>query len=279
MKVIIATRFNVVFTEDQFARDKSGSPTRTPAWLTRRFELFEQVCLPSIMAQTHPEFAWTVFFSDGTPEPFLSRIGALAAAHPRMRPVFLRDGEYMVGRFKEEVARMLGPDDAHVMTLRIDNDDAFHRTMVERALRDWTGADDEIINYVDGLQCDLDHGLVAAAAEYSNPFIVRIERVAEGRARTVLDVMHTQVAETGVLRDLRGGPMWLQAIHGSNITNRIDSGRFLLRADLASGFGLRYPFKLDRRRTAVALARHHLVVAPLRLARRAGRALRRRLSA
>lgn len=279
MQVIIATRFNVVFTEDQFARDKSGSPTRTPAWLSRRFELFEQVCLPSIMAQTHADFTWLVFFSDGTPEPFMSRIGALAAAHPRLRPVFLRDGEYMVGRFKDEVARLLTPADTHVMTLRIDNDDAFHRTMVERSLKEWNGADDEIINYVDGVQCDLDNGLVAAAEEYSNPFIVRIERVAHGRARTVLDVMHTQVAATGVLRDLRGGPMWLQAIHGSNITNRIDSGRYLLRADLQEGFGLKYPFSIDRSRSLRLAAEHRLVRMPMRLARRAARALRRRFSA
>ncbi len=278
MKVIIATRFNVVFTEDQFARDKAGSPTRTPEWLKRRFELFEQVCLPSIMAQTHPAFIWMVFFSDGTPEPFRSRIAALAADHSGLRPVFLRDGEYMVGRFKEEVARLLLPDDTHVMTLRIDNDDAFHRTMVERSLREWTGADDEIINYVDGVQCDLDNGLLAAAEEYSNPFIVRIERVADGRVRTVLDVMHTQVASTGVLRDIRGGPMWLQAIHGSNVTNRIDSGRFLLRADLSDGFGLRYPFKLNLFRSSLALVKHRLFVAPGRIARRGFSALRRHIS-
>lgn len=248
-QIFIVTRFNVVYSEAHFAMDKAGNPTRTGAWLTKRFALFEQICLPSLKAQTDQRFTWLVFFSDGTPERYKARIEEIHAGFPSFVPVYLRDGEYLVGRFQQEVRERLEPGITHAITLRIDNDDAFHRTMVEHVRQEFNGQEDEVLNFVHGLQCDLDHGVVAIAAELNNPFISRIERVRPDGVQTAIGMMHFEASATGVLRDIRTTPLWLQAIHGGNVTNRLDSGRYLFRVDLLGDFGITYPFQLNRLRT------------------------------
>lgn len=267
VKVIVTTRFNVVFTDDHFLKDKSGSPTRTEAWLKRRFELFEQVCLPSLQAQTDQDFEWLVFFSDGTPDTYKERIRSLQNQCPQLVPVFLYDGEYMVGRFKQEVAHRLTAHDTHLITLRIDNDDAFHRGMIARVREEFRGQDDELMNFVHGLQVDPDHGLAAIATEFSNPFLSRIERVRDGQALTVLDVRHTEAKDSKALRDIRTEPMWLQLIHGGNVTNRIDSGRYVFNVDLAKDFGVKLGFRVSASATWQALLHYWCVRTPKRMVR------------
>ncbi len=279
-QVFIATRFNVVYTEAHFSTDKSGNPTRTEAWLSRRFELFEQVCLPSLMAQTDPEFQWLVFLSDGTPPEYQERMSGFSQRFPQLVPIYCRDGEYVVGRFQREVRERLLPTATHAITLRIDNDDAFHREMMERARRECQGQADEIINFLAGIQCELDGGLAVAVKERSNPFIARIERVPADKAvRTVMEVMHFQAAETGRLRDVLAPPMWLQSIHGGNVTNRIDHGRVLLAYHPREDFGMRYPYAPSPWRGARYATQQVLWFAPVRLAKRLVRAVRHAISA
>ena len=55
---LIITRFNL----NLYARDKHDAPTRTERWLAHRFEVFERYCLPSVAAQTNPNFRWLCLF-------------------------------------------------------------------------------------------------------------------------------------------------------------------------------------------------------------------------
>lgn len=273
-QVFIATRFNVVYTEAHFSKDKSGNATRTEAWLSRRFELFEQVCLPSLIAQSDQAFEWLIFLSDSTPASYKDRMERYRQQFPQLVPVYCRDGEYVVGRFQAEVRERLKPSATHAITLRIDNDDAFHRGMVRRARAELRDQQDEIINFLRGIQCAIDQGIAVQVSEKSNPFIVRIERIRpEATVRTVMDVMHHEAAQSGLLRDVDTEPMWLQSIHGGNVTNAIDSGRYLFAFDPADGFSMRYPFRLDRVRTFRELLAMVAIHKPMRLARRLARRL------
>ena len=58
---LIITRFNL----NLYARDKHDAPTRTERWLEHRFEIFERYCLPSVAAQTNPNFRWLCLFRRG----------------------------------------------------------------------------------------------------------------------------------------------------------------------------------------------------------------------
>lgn len=269
-KVFINTRFNIVLKGNIERADKAGSPTGTLEWLSKRFDLFERVCLPSLMAQTDQDFHWLVFFSDRTPEPFLTRITELNHRFPQFIPCFLQDGAMQVRRYRAEVLKLLGPEDTHVITARIDNDDAFHHTYVERLRAELGGKDDEMVNFLNGIQYDMDRGVVADLRKRSNPFIARIERVIDGQVKTILDVMHHQAQDTGLLRDVdNANPMWLQLIHSGNVLNSFASGRVRFSIDLEKEFGIAGPVHLNRFRSALVSISYHLVVIPLRFARAA----------
>ena len=53
----IITRFNLKL----YAKDKENNPGLTSEWLSDRFVLFEQYCLPSIIKQTRQCFYWICF--------------------------------------------------------------------------------------------------------------------------------------------------------------------------------------------------------------------------
>ena len=273
VKVVVLTRFNVVFTDDHFQRDKAGSLTRTDAWLKRRFELFGSVCLPSLMAQTDPAFHWMVFFSEGTPGHYREHIADIQQSFPQFMPIFLVDGENLVERTQREVAQLLGPLDRHVITLRIDNDDAFHRDMVARVRREFHGQEDEYINFLDGAQADLEAGLVVAFRKYSNPFMARVERVGDRPVRTVFEVRHNEAEGSRALRNVTGGPMWLQLIHQGNVTNRFGSASVLWNCDLHAAFGITHPYRHDRMAAIRYVLGHHLYRRPRNQAGRLWRSL------
>ena len=256
-KVFINTRFNIVLMGAKELMDKAGAPTRTPEWLERRFDLFERICLPSLRAQTHQDFQWLVFFSDDTPEPFLTRTKELHRAFPQFIPCFLEANTIQVRRFRAEVLKRIGSEDSHLITARIDNDDAFNRTYIERLRAEFRGQDDEIINFMNGMQYDADLGVAADLRKPSNPFIARIERLVDGKVRTVVDLTHDKAMHTGLVRDVSTlVPMWLQTIHSGNVLNRFASGRVRYSCDFEEEFGIRASMPIYRMRSfRVALSR------------------------
>lgn len=249
----IITRFNVVLKSGADDMDKFGNSTRTLDWLEHRFEIFERVCLPSMMAQTDADFRWMVLFSDRTPEQFRQRISAIQARFSAFVPCYLEDGAKLAPRFRQEVQRFLRPEDAHVITTRIDNDDAYHREMVARIRAEFHGQEDEFINFLQGLQYDMERNIVGSLHKPTNPFIARIERVRDGGPATVQGVMHHQAEATGLLRDIETKPMWVQSIHGDNVLNQFKSTHILFRPRLAEDFGLVDPAPVNMGRSILAL--------------------------
>ncbi|HRH38655.1 MAG TPA: glycosyltransferase, partial [Flavobacteriales bacterium] len=273
-KVFINTRFNIVLKGAVELTDKTGAPTRTNDWLSRRFDLFERICLPSLMAQTDTDFHWLVFFSDKTPEPFLTRIAGINQRFPQFIPCFLQDGEMQVRRYRAEVRKILTPEDTHIITARIDNDDAFHRTYVERLRAEFHGQEDAIINFLNGIQYDMDGGVVADLRKESNPFIARIEKVQVDKLKTVLDVMHHQAKDTGVLRDVDlPTPMWLQLIHSGNVLNSFASGRVRMSMDLEKEFGILGQAPINKTRSLQVAIAYRLFIGPMKFARGAAKRL------
>lgn len=235
----VNTRFNMYRPPGPDRHDKHGVPTDTDEWLRRRFELFEDYCLPSLRAQTDQDFSWLVLFSDRTPDRWRERITEIQRAFPQFVPVFTKDGEEQPTVFRRELAQRLDPTATHLITARIDNDDAFHREMVARSRAELEGKDDAFIVYVNGLQADVDRGVVVRLHRPGNSFLARIGRLGRGAPPTVMDVYHHKVESTGLVRNITTHPMWLQMIHSGNLQNDLLSGDILLKADLQKDFGIR----------------------------------------
>ncbi|MBL0128699.1 MAG: hypothetical protein IPP83_14850 [Flavobacteriales bacterium] len=259
---IINTRFNMYRPVALERHDRFGRPTDTPEWLERRFQLFEDYCLPSMKAQTDQDFSWIVFFSDRTPEKWKARIEAIQRDFPPFIPVYTKDGEEQPTCLRSELKRMLHPTATHVITSRIDNDDAYHRDMVARIRKELAGQDDAYIVFLNGLQVDVDRGVIARLCKPGNSFLARIGRLGSGDPPTVMDVLHHDVERTGRSRNIDTDPMWLQVIHSDNVVNDLSSGRVLFSANLQRDFGIVTNVRINVLRSTWVAVRHRLYVAP-----------------
>lgn len=242
VKVFIATRFNVAAVEGTGA---SVPVVCDQEWLERRFDLFERICLPSMVGQSDPDFTWFVFFSEHTPEAYRARITSIQERFHSFVPCYLPYGQKVFREYRKLVAGSLTKSDTHVITGRIDNDDAFHREMVSTLRSEFREQDFEFLNFTHGVQYDMKRGVVGQLGKHSNPFISLVERVQDGQVRTVLDVMHHQAAATGYLRNIETTPMWLQVIHTSNLANRFRPSRILFSPQLERDFNIKGPLNLS----------------------------------
>jgi hypothetical protein len=103
-----------------------------PARLDRRFTLFETLTLPSLLSQDDPEFQLALLVSDELPTAARDRLADLIDPLPGAQIVSLPQiGHYQA--IKTAFAAL--PDEpgaTHTATLRLDDDDAMHRSVVAR---------------------------------------------------------------------------------------------------------------------------------------------------
>ena len=104
------------------------------ARLRRRFEAFETMCLPSIRAQTDPDFSFWLLTSSELPTPWMQRLEQICAHIPQIR-ILVSEARRTSDALRphlREAARAAG----HPVTqFRIDDDDAFSRHHVARIRR------------------------------------------------------------------------------------------------------------------------------------------------
>ena len=93
-----------------------------PAWLERKLRPFESICLPSVLGQDLRAFSSLLPSSDETPEPYRERILACC-----WDPLVLvhEMGEYSLPRIGGLVGELTYPATTHLVTSRVDADDAF----------------------------------------------------------------------------------------------------------------------------------------------------------
>lgn len=200
---------------------RGGRVGLDPGWLTRRFELFDRVCLASVALQTEPDFRWLIFLDEATPDIFRDRMGALAAAHDFLTPVYC--DRFADDTVLPEIQRRESTNRVRITT-RLDNDDAIHPRLIERvqqlARRHQQHQDLDrgfFISFPIGC-CERQGDFYLQRYRY-NPFSSFVSSPATGR--TVLGSDHRYIADVApvVLQWCR--PLWCQIIHGENVANRL----------------------------------------------------------
>lgn len=213
MQHVVLTRFNCRFGADW---------TKTavdPAWLAPRFDLFERYCLPSVLAQQCQAFLWLIFFDAETPEPFASRAAALA--HGNIRPQFV--GTLTGELIRTAIRKQIADNQTHVITTRLDNDDGLASDFIGRVQAAFVPRDHkEYLNVTEGFILS-DRRLYRWRHPH-NAFVSLVEPTA-GPIEGVWTVPHTQIARHAPVRQIAGGPGWLQVIHGANVSNKVRGKR------------------------------------------------------
>lgn len=94
-----------------------------PERMELRFRHFETLTLPSIAAQTDPDFTFLIVVGDSLPAPYRERLAELTRPVPQARVVAkapLRHRPAM----QEAIKEALGADDTASIQFRLDDDDA-----------------------------------------------------------------------------------------------------------------------------------------------------------
>lgn len=221
-KHFILTRFNIKF--DGIAGfDKNHQFAQTEAWLENRFYLFEKYCFPSIMNQTCKNFIWFVLFSSDTPERYIQKIKSYELQFPLFKPLFLETGDYdTIKKASNEAIALYLNDYQYIITSRIDNDDSFHKEMVQEVQKLFNYQKDTFLSFTYGLQYEIKKKVLARMLYMNNHFISRIEKNSNG-IETVLLHDHTYIDKMNDIVYIKNKhkPMWLEIIHGGNLENRL----------------------------------------------------------
>lgn len=239
------TRFNVPIPEYRARLAEDGIDFNH--WLRSKRDAFLHYCLPSVLAQSRKDFRWLIGFGEQTDE--VEEIIAACAPHDFIRPVFLTGG----GRKLADAIRTdygTQAPAAHVMTVRLDCDDAlnihfiYNMQVAARAVIDTgrmaTGQQDIALCFPFGAK--LAGSLWCPAMWQQNPFIALLE-AGDRPLQTVFARAHGKIHEVAESRELHTlQPMWLQVVGQDNVMNRLEprEGPVLPMTDeVMAMFGLR----------------------------------------
>ncbi|MGG6293720.1 glycosyltransferase [Leptolyngbya sp. AN02str] len=208
------TKFNVRSFPDL-------KPGCEPAWLEKRFDLFDQFCFPSVSKQSNQNFKWLVFFDIDTPEAFKQKIAVYAQQWSNFVPVYL-DCPLPYGEFPDEVRKVVRqhiPESCqYLITTWLDNDDAIHKDYVQMIQDNFNQQESETINFFFGYQ--LANGKLYFDFELANHFISLVEKYNPESFNTCLCRPHKELYEVcKSAKKIFCKPAWIEVVHGSNYMN------------------------------------------------------------
>ena len=224
MKHILLTRFNTLVPSWNTRRHLNHD------WLDARFMLFEEVCLPSVAGQTNHNFDWFIFFDSNTPEQYRLKINTLLKKY-KFHPIFV--DEFNVDSIKTLIAeRFLEAGDDMLLTSRLDSDDALATHYIETLQSLASSRRDRVVfNFDCGAVLSTVRGKrsLYEHEDVSNPFANLLEPF-KPDFTTVLWVDHTTLASFAEVHHIKEKSMWLQRVHGFNISNRARGKRIRINA-------------------------------------------------
>lgn len=220
-KHFVITRFNLDYSAVP-GYENYKLPDNPLEWLDNRFMIYEKHCLPSIINQTNRNFIWFVLFDINTPVKYREKIGTFEKELDFFKPLFLKDGNPVTIKdvLNTELKSYLDKTDRFVITSRIDNDDAFHESMIQDVQSLFKEKHNYFISSTYGLQYDVKKKVIARMHHENNHFISRVESLSEG-IETVIFANHSNISKMAevVYINEKKKPLWLEIIHGSNLIN------------------------------------------------------------
>lgn len=243
---VILTRFSV--------RAYPDSPRFSTAWLDHRLSLFETYCLPPLARQTCPRFTWLVFCDESTEDWCLARLRRWSEEVGQLR---------IVVASREDPAYSAAVEQAHagdlaLVTTRVDSDDGSSLDFVERVqayvpafLKSMEGV--TLLNFSRGFKLREDDATLHETWNPHSAFLTMFERLDHSHTPlTVHSGNHGFMQERYPLQVDGGPPVWLQVLHGGNVSNHVYGTD---REVPASALGGRFHFpRRDERPAAVAAA-------------------------
>jgi len=217
---LVLTRFNVRLSEGD--PDPRGLSRE---WLESRLKLFASYCYPSLRHQGKQNFRWMVLFDSRTPDWFRERISPYCE-WPPFTPLYvdfaLDEDAGSPQALQEALLPYIGTGCTHLITTRIDNDDAISMDYIEQVQDCFAEQEQEAVVFPFGYQ--LHNGRLYLEYSRGNHFISLIARLRAGTCPTVYVKPHNQMYEEVPVRQVWKRPNWVEVVHGANLANRLQNG-------------------------------------------------------
>lgn len=230
----IITRFNL--RRPDWSATKNGTKVLTTEWLNHRLELFNNYCFPSVKSQTNRNFTWLVFFDSETPQHVKAEIDQLQQSFSNFQPVYVTD----MNDFLPSIQSKLRASSAtHIISTRLDNDDAIAIDFVETIQQQFTTQEFEAIDLVTGFTLQLSAAGVyfGIKKQLNNPFISLIERNTAS-LKSVWHISHAAWKRVAQVKRIYDKQLWLAVIHDQNKVNQFDASKSYPIDQALDKFGL-----------------------------------------
>lgn len=238
MKHYIITRFNL--KKKDWVSDKNNNEILSEDWLSDRFRLFFNYCLPSVKNQKNQNFKWLVYFDEDTPLKYRNIIKSIEEEYANFSPRFIAGAEIFDDSIVNDVLDDYNQHDVttpYILTTRIDNDDALHFDFTETIQSLAENKNNLIIDLRAGVEAIVRGKYIETRKKISNynPFISVIFN--SKSYISIFSKNHVEwinFGETKVSNDIR----WMQIMHARNKHNKINwHNRLISKIDLQD-FGI-----------------------------------------
>lgn len=126
----VITRFNLRSKNSSWKIDKNKVSVIGMDWLEHRISIFKEICLPSMLNQSNKNFRWLLYFDTETPKKILDEFKGLELQYPFIHCIGKQSYESFISSYTADVSALCVGDETHVITTRLDNDDAVHKDFI-----------------------------------------------------------------------------------------------------------------------------------------------------
>jgi hypothetical protein len=210
--------------------------------MEHRIKLFKVFTVPSIMGQSCQNFTWLVLVDKQTPAVYRQMLSAIR--YPNMRLIYTGS--------KNSWLDAIEPGDYDLITTRIDNDDAFHKDVVETIQQRWAKQDPKrcgpwFVVFPFGFILDSAAKEIFVMEYWFNNCPTLVERAEN--PQTIWQWDHSNIPAEVPKDYISDKPYWLQVIHSENLKNRmpVDDSVKIIHRELNARLEFLASFGIDIR--------------------------------
>jgi hypothetical protein len=193
-------------------------------WEKERLEIFNQLCLPSMLRQALKPNMWYVLFDEVISSSIESQISALSK-YSWIRPILI-ERRFGFSNFlvplRHQIAKDFGPKGTYVIC-RLDSDDSintYYFSVLDGAYQAWLknrGHENVFFNFTYGVLKKDNYCHVML--NESSPFLISVESGEISSLTTSCGINHKSAnSKYPVVEWATERPMWCQHLHGNNVT-------------------------------------------------------------
>lgn len=245
----LLTQFNL----KNFPKGKLDDEKSWINWTRDRIGIFKRYCLPSVLRQTTKSFTWILYFDEDTPQEFTPFLNELREI-PFVKLAFCKGMDDFQENHMQAVRQLANKDMPYLLTSRMDNDDALHQDAIRTIQGHFRAKPGYLISLSSGYVLNPDDMILSHYFYPMSPFISLVEKNND-RIKGIFQKGHTRWNELRLfaLKEIWheyftpgkrkayfevDRPLWMQVVHGDNVSNSFYRGFPVLKETDLHDFGI-----------------------------------------